>query len=135
MLEAWEEEKKHLGALPLLPEPFDVAVTRPVSDDCLVNFERHQYSVPFRYVRRRVEVRGCARTVQILADGWVVAEHARYTKHLLVIDPAHYEGEGNGSVLPPTPLGRMGRGLAEIAAMVPEQRPVDLHAALAEAAR
>ena len=32
-----------------------------------MNFERHQYSVPFRYVRHTVEVRGCASTVQILA--------------------------------------------------------------------
>jgi len=135
VLEAWEAEKPHLGELPPLPEPFDIAVTRPVSDDCLVNFERHQYSVPFRYVGQTVEVRGCASTVQILADCRIVAEHARHTQQLLVIDPAHFEGEATATILPPTPLGRMGRRLAEIAALIPERRPVDLYAALAEVAR
>jgi hypothetical protein len=38
-------------------------------------------------------------------------------------------------VLPPTPLGRFGRRLAELAALAPERRPLDLYAALAEAAR
>jgi hypothetical protein len=38
-------------------------------------------------------------------------------------------------VLPPIPLGKMGRKLAEIAALAPEQRPLDLYAALAEVAR
>jgi hypothetical protein len=38
-------------------------------------------------------------------------------------------------VLPPTPLGRMGRRLQEIALMPPEQRPLDIYAALAEVAR
>ena len=38
-------------------------------------------------------------------------------------------------VLAPIPLGRMGRRLQEIADMAPEQRPVDLYAALAEVAR
>lgn len=135
VLEAWEAEKQHLAELPLLPEPFDIAVTRPVSHDCLVNFERHQYSVPFRYVGKAVEVRGCASTVQILADCRIVAEHPRHTAHLLVINPAHFEGDATEDVLPPTPLGRMGRRLAEIAALIPEQRPVDLYAALAEVAR
>ncbi len=135
VLEAWEAEKHHLAELPLLPEPFDIAVTRPVGKDCLVSFERHQYSVPFRHVGRTVEVRGCARTVQILAECRIVAEHERHTEHLLVIDPAHFEGEATDDVLPPTPLGRMGRRLAEIAALTPDRRPVDLYAALAEAAR
>ena len=47
----------------------------------------------------------------------------------------HYEGEATEHVLPPTPLGRMGRRLQEIALLAPEQRPLDLHAALAEVAR
>jgi len=100
-----------------------------------VNFERHQYSVPFGYVGKTVEVRGCASTVQILADCRIVAEHPRHTAPLLVINPGHFEGEATEEILPPTPLGRMGRRLAEIAALIPERRPVDLYAALAEVAR
>ena len=53
----------------------------------------------------------------------------------MVIDPAHYEGEATERVLPPTPLGRMGKRLQEIAMLAPEQRPLDLYAALAEVAR
>jgi hypothetical protein len=82
-----------------------------------------------------VEVRGCSGRVQVLVDAAVVAEHARKTQKLLVIDPAHYEGEASEHVLPPTPLGRMGKRLQELALMAPEQRPLDFYVALAEVAR
>ena len=70
-----------------------------------------------------------------MAGGGVVAVHARHTVERLVIDPRHFEGESTPEVLAPLPLGRMGRRLAEIAALVPEQRPLDLYDALAEVAR
>ena len=62
-----------------LPEPFDVVVRRPVGIDCMVNFEGRQYSVPFRFARQEVEVRGLAGRVQILKDNAVIAEHTRPT--------------------------------------------------------
>ena len=66
---AWERERILLTPLPeTCPEPFDVVVDRPVGIDGLVNFEGRHYRVPFRYVRQRVEVRGLAGHVQILAD-------------------------------------------------------------------
>jgi transposase len=135
VLEAWEAEKNDLAALPILPEPFDVVVTRPVGGDCLVAFEARQYSVPFYLVKTRVEVRGCAREVQILAEGRVVATHPRHTQRRILIDPRHFEGESTDRVIAPPPLGRLGRRLQEIAEMAPERRPVDLYAALAEVAR
>lgn len=135
VMEAWEAEKMHLAAVPLLPEPFDVAVTRPVAPDCTVAFEGRRYSVPFAWMGRRVEVRGCARVVQVYAGGAIVAEHPRRGRERIVIDPHHYEGEATERVLPPVPLGRMGRRLVEIAQMTPETRPLDLYAALAEVAR
>jgi hypothetical protein len=82
-----------------------------------------------------VEVRGCAREVQIYADGAIIAEHPRHGRERIVIDPSRYEVESSDSVLAPIPLGKMGRRLQEIAAMVPEKRPVDLYEALAEVAR
>ena len=133
--DTWEAEKRHLAPLPILPEPFDVAVTRPVSRDCLVSFEARQYSVPFRFLGRRLEVRGCASTVQVLAEGRVVAQHPRHTTERLLIDPAHYEGEATDEILPPPPLGRMAQRMAEIAALAPERRPIDQYAYYAEAAR
>lgn len=135
VFEAWQQEKEHLGALPVLPEPFDLVVTRRVAVDCTVSFEGRRYSVPFRFVGKQVEVRGCAGRVQIVADAALVAEHERHTPHLLVVDLAHFEGEPTAEVLPPLPLGRMGRRLQEIAALVPEERPIDLYAELAEVAR
>ncbi len=38
-------------------------------------------------------------------------------------------------VIAPPPLGRMGERLQQLAALAPEQRPLDLYAALAEVAR
>jgi transposase len=135
VLQAWEAEKRLLAPVPLLPEPFDVAVTRPVADDCTVAFEGRRYSVPFELLGRRVEVRGCTRVVQVAAEGGIVAEHPRRGRERIVIDVRHYEGEATDRVLPPVPLGKMGRRLSEIAAMIPEHRPLDLYAALAEVAR
>lgn len=132
---AWERERAHLGPLPaVLPEPFDHVGHRRVGPDCMVSFEHRQYSVPFRLVGARVEVRGCAETVQILHEGEVVAVHPRQGEAQVVIDPAHFEGPSTDEVQAPPPLGRMGRRLAEIAAMPPEHRPIDLYAALAEEA-
>lgn len=121
--------------MPLLPEPFDLAHARRVAEDCTVAFEGRRYSVPFGHVGRLVEVRGCSRVVQMVTDGAIIAQHPRHGRERLVLDPAHYEGVATDRVLPPVPLGRMGRRLQEIAELAPEQRPLDLYAALAEAAR
>jgi transposase len=132
---SYERERERLGALPILPEPFDVAVTRPVGRDGMVRFEGREYAVPFAHAGRRVEVRGCAARVQILADGRVVQEYARGTRERVLIDPSCYEGPATDRVLAPPPLGRMGRRLQEIAQLAVEARPLDLYAALAEVAR
>jgi transposase len=135
VFEAWNAEKRVLAPVPLLPEPFDIAVTRTVADDCTVGFEGRRYSVPFQLLGRRVNVHGCNRVVQVWDDGRVIAEHPRHGRERIVLDPAHYDGQSTSDVIAPTPLGRMGRRLAEIAAMAPQRRPLDLYAALAEAAR
>lgn len=135
VLESWEREVPHLRPLPILPEPFDVVVTRRVRRDCTVAFEGRTYSVPFSLVGQDVEVRGCAGRVQVLAGGRIVQEHPRGTRELLVLDPACYEGASTDRVLAPPPLGKVGRRLEEIARMPVEERPLDLYAALAEVAR
>ncbi len=133
--ESWHRELERLQPLPILPEPFDMAVTRPVHKDCMVRFEERSYPVPFQWVGLRVEVRGCAGKVQILAEGQVLREYRRHTPERILIDPSCYEGEATDRVLPPRPLGKMGRRLQEIYEQPVEQRPVDLYAALAEVAR
>ena len=135
VMEAYERERPLLAPLPLLPEPFDTITTRRVADDCLVSFEGRQYSVPFAFVGKSVEARGCAGRVQIVHENAIVAQHERHTAHRLVIDPAHYDGPSTGEVAAPPPLGRMGRRLQEIASLPVDHRPLDLYAALAEVAR
>lgn len=134
--ETWQAERRLLTPLPeILPEPFDLVVTRRVGIDCLVAFESRHYSVPFAYVGQTVEVRGCHATVQVLADCKILASHPRHTEARLVLDPRHFDGAATDRVLPPPPLGRMGLRLQEIAAMEPQRRPINLYAALAEVAR
>ena len=133
--ESWQDELALLAPLPILPEPFDVVVTRPVYRDCTVRFEGRTYTVPFRYVDRRVEVRGCAGKVQILAEGRVVREYPRHTAERILLDPSCYEGEATERTRPPLPLGKMGQRLQELWELPVQKRPVDLYAALAEVAR
>jgi transposase len=128
-------ERRCLRAIAPLPEPFDLVRHARVAIDATVRFEGRSYSVPFVHVAREVELRGCARTVEVYCDGVRVAEHPRHTRERIVLQASHYDGPGDARVAPPTPLGRMGRRLAEIAAQPPERRPVDLYVALAEAAR
>jgi transposase len=133
--QSFEAEARLLRPLPVLPEPFDLAVTRTVQRDCTVNFEGRSYSVPFRLCGLAVEVRGCSCVVQVWHDGQVVARHARNTPQRLLIDPAHYDGESDDRVIAPVPLGRMGQRLQEILEQPVERRPLDLYAALAEVSR
>src|SRR5690606_4028960 len=128
-------ERSYLATLPLLPEPFDIAVSRTVAVDATIGFEQRRYSVPFAFIGRRVEIRGAAGRVQVLADSHVIAVHPRHTPERILIDPAHYEGPSTDRVQAPMPLGRMGRKLAALHALPPERRPIDLYAALAEVAR
>jgi len=134
--EAWEQERRLLTPLPeTLPEPFDIVVRRPVGVDCMVSFEGRQYSVPFRFVKQEVEVRGLSGRVQVLKDCQVIAEHPRGTDALLLNNEAHYDGDDTDRVRAPMPLGRMGRRLQEIAAANVQHRSLELYARLAEVAR
>jgi len=134
--ESFQAEQRLLTPLPaLLPEPFDLVGQRRVGRDATVAFEGRTYSVPFRFADQVVELRGCAATVQVWAEGGVVAEHARATRARIVLDPRHYEGESTARVAAPVPLGRMAHRLAEILALAPAQRPIDFYAELAAVAR
>lgn len=135
VFDAWQAERAVLAPLPILPVPFDNVATRRVGRDGLVAFEGRQYSVPFAFLDQQVEVRGGAGQVQVLADLQVIAQHPRHTERRVLLDPAHYDGPGTATVQAPTPLGRMGRRLQELAAMPVQHRPLDLYAALAEVAR
>jgi transposase len=136
VVDAWDKERILLTALPeTLPEPFDIVVMRQVGVDALVAFEARQYSVPFSHIGSRVEVRGCARSVQIYKDCALIASHPRGTPARLIIDQGHYDGQGTSRVAAPPPLGRMGTRMLEIASAPVARRSIDYYAALAEVAR
>lgn len=125
--EAWEQERRALQPLQhIMPTPFDVLVAREVSDDCLVSFEGRQYSVPFQFIRRIVEVRGAV-DVLIYLDGVLIAKHPRHTKERIVIDPKHYEGAPTDTVCCPTPLGRLTKKMLSLWDIPVERRPIDLY--------
>jgi hypothetical protein len=134
--ESYQGERRLLTPLPaLLPEPFDLVAQRRVGRDATVAFEGRTYSVPFRLADQIVEMRGCAATVQVWAEGGVVAEHPRASRARHVFDPSHYEGESTERVEAPVPLGRLARRMQEIWALAPERRPIDQYVAYAGVAR
>ncbi len=136
VFESWQAERCVLTPLPdPLWEPFDKVATRFVSRDALVAFEGRQYNVPFAYAGLEVEVRGCAETVQVLYQSQILAVHPRHTAALLVIDPRYYEGPSTERVQAPTPLGKMGRRMLELASEPVARRSIDYYQALAEVAR
>lgn len=62
-----------------------------VSSTCLVALDRNRYSVPAEFAGRAVSVRSTAGRVRVVADGVVIAEHARrFGRDELICDPWHY---------------------------------------------
>ena len=143
---ALAEERRVLRPLPTMVELFDKVVSRKVRRDCLVSFEGRQYSVPFAWVGRSVEVRGTLREVVVRGGDAEIARHERGTRRRLLIEPSHYEGASTDRVLCPTPLGRRARRQLALrpgpepasVATAPEQlrvgRSLDEYARLVEAA-
>jgi hypothetical protein len=62
-----------------------------VSSTCLVVLDRNRYSVPAAFAGRAVSVRSTATQVSVVADGAVIAQHARrFGRDQLICDPWHY---------------------------------------------
>jgi len=62
-----------------------------VSSTCLIVLDRNRYSVPAAFAGRAVSVRSTANEVRIVADGVVIAEHARrFGRDQLICNPWHY---------------------------------------------
>ena len=80
-------------ALRRITAPFDGYVEHMlrVSSTCLVVLDRNRYSVPAAFAGRAVSVRSTATEVRVVADGAVIAEHARrFGRDQLICDPWHY---------------------------------------------
>jgi transposase len=62
-----------------------------VSKLCLVRWDRNSYSVPAEWVGKVVSVRVTAEQIRIVAEGQLIAEHARsFAYDQLICNPWHY---------------------------------------------
>jgi hypothetical protein len=80
-------------ALRRITAPFDGYVEHMlrVSSTCFVMLDRNRYSVPAAFAGRAVSVRSTASEIRIVADGAVIAQHARrFGRDQLICDPWHY---------------------------------------------
>ncbi len=81
------------ASLPVPAQRFDACVLQAGQVDKYqtVRFDHNSYSVPRRWAFRPVTVKGYVEHVAVVADGQVVAGHARcYGKGERVLDPLHY---------------------------------------------
>jgi len=86
-------DRDRAAALPLPRRPFDACVidSGAVDKYQTVAFDGNRYSVPRRWAFRAVTVKGFIDRVDLVADGRVVASHARcYGRHERVLDPLHF---------------------------------------------
>jgi transposase len=129
--DTWRDERGHLQPLPeTLPEPFDVQVSREVGEGCLVPFEGRRYAVPFTSYGRTAEIRGCAGTVKIYGEGRLLITYPRNAGGLVLVDQRCYEGEGDGRVIPPTPLGEIARQIVLQKSWEAPRRGIEPYAAV-----
>ncbi len=136
--ESWQLEKALLRPLPqFMPEPFDLVRDCPVHKDCTIRFEGRTYAVPFQYLDRRLEARGCAHVIQVVdkKSQAIVQQYPRGTDARLLIDPSCYEGRPTATVDAPKPLGRMSKRLQKIMADEPQIRSIEIYDRLAGVAR
>ncbi len=74
----YQEELKNLNVIP--PYRYDTSKTAiaRVDDFSTVRYEKNNYSVPTKYLRKDVTVKGYANSICILHNGCVVATYPRY---------------------------------------------------------
>jgi len=112
--QSWQDERVLLTPLPeLLPEPFDVVHTRQVGLDGLVSFEARQYSCPCLHWPH-VEVRAVP-VVSRFSPTMPSSPSIHATAPSGYFLTSALRGAATDRIMPPPPLGRMGRKLQELA--------------------
>ncbi len=71
------EEKEYLNNLPDTPYEYAIWKDATVSYNYHVQFERNYYSVPFQYVKLKVQLRITKRLIEIYIDNVRIASHPR----------------------------------------------------------
>lgn len=72
------EEKEYLNNLPDTPYEYAIWKDATVSYNYHVQFERNYYSVPFQYVKLKVQLRITKRLIEIYIDNVRIASHPDY---------------------------------------------------------
>lgn len=75
--EAYHDEQLYLHSVPVYRYDTSRTATPEVGDYSTVRFEKNNYSVPVRYLRRTVTVKGYADKVLIMYNGKLIATHDR----------------------------------------------------------
>jgi transposase len=132
--ELFEElERPALQALPVTPYEFAEFKKVTANIDYHVEFDRHFYSVPYRLVRQKLEVRATATTVEVLHRHQRVASHVReYGRRRYITDPAHMPASHRAHLeWTPSRLIRwsatVGPAAAELTRRILETRPHPEH--------
>lgn len=88
--EVFTQEQPHLRCV---TAPFDGYFEQAVrvSSTCLASYDRNRYSVPAEHAGRQISLRAYADRIMLVAEGGMVAEHARsFARDALILDPWHY---------------------------------------------
>jgi transposase len=86
------DELERAALRPLPARRFELAEWKKATAniDYHIEYDRRFYSVPFRLVRKRLEVRATATTIEVFKGTGRVASHAReYGRRRYITDPAH----------------------------------------------
>ena len=74
----YQEELRNLNVIPLYRYDTSKTAVAKVDDFSTVRYEKNNYSVPTKYLRKDVTVKGHANSICILCNGSVIATYPRY---------------------------------------------------------
>ncbi len=115
---ALEEEKKSLVPLPLEPSIRNFHIQVRVGKTPFVRFDTNDYSVPYKYVCKTLDVYASQTTVTIFEEADELARHVRnYGKHQTIEDPKHFL-----ELIKQKSAGQRHAGLTRLVAAVPQAK-------------
>lgn len=76
-----EDDKPELKSLPKTPYELVTIKLATVNNNYHIEYKGFYYSVPYRYVSKKVELRVSSKTVQIYYENLKIAEHIRLYEH------------------------------------------------------
>jgi transposase len=114
--EVLDEERPRLLHLAEGTPDTDVVVSVTVDKTAFVQFDTNSYSVPSRFVRRKVTLTACDRRVRILDGSNVLAEHQRcWGRRQLIEDIVHRR-----EIIAQKRAAAAGKGRDRLAQLVPD---------------